>query len=133
MAHIQFMDELIKEYLLFRGFANTLKAFDADLKNDKEKSFRADKIIEQLMHNISAYDLSALRELWAHLEFHMFRKLESHFTPGVKKLENAVLKMYLVNAVVNSKQEKVVEFFTKLTPELHNQNEWKDWFSEFIN
>lgn len=129
MAHVQFMDELIKEYLLFRGFGGTLKAFDIDLKNDKEKSFRVDKIIEQLMHHVGAYDLSALRELWGHLDSYMFSKLESHFTPGVKKLENAVLKLYVVNAVVNNKQEKVVEFFGKMTPELQNQNEWKDWFS----
>lgn len=131
MAHAQFMDELVKEYLLFRGFGSTLKSFDVDLKNDKERSFRVDKIIEQLMHHISAYDLNALRELWGHLDSYMFSKLESHFTPGVKKLENAVLKMYLVNAVVNNKQEKVVEFFTKLTPELQNQSEWKDWFSKY--
>ena len=34
------MDELVKEYLLFRGFTGTLKALDADLKSDKDKAFR---------------------------------------------------------------------------------------------
>lgn len=46
----------------------------------------------------------------------------------VKKLENAVLKMYVINTVVNNKQDKMTEFFVKLTPELQNQIEWKDWF-----
>ncbi|KAJ8920303.1 hypothetical protein NQ315_011964 [Exocentrus adspersus] len=128
MAHVQFMDELIREYLLFRGFGATLKAFDAELKVDKEKSFRVDKIIDQLMQNINSYDLTSLRELWGHLDRHMFTKLESHFTPCVKKLENAILKMYLINAVANNKTDKVMEFFVKLTPELQNQSEWKDWF-----
>ncbi|KAJ8932675.1 hypothetical protein NQ318_021214 [Aromia moschata] len=86
MAHVQFMDEIIREYLLFRGFGSTLKAFDSELKTDKEKSFRVDKIIEQLLLFINNYDLNALRELWSHLESHMFTKLESHFTPGVKKI-----------------------------------------------
>nr|CAH7757087.1 unnamed protein product [Callosobruchus chinensis] len=36
--------------------------------------------------------------------------------------------MYLINAVANSKTEKVMEFFVKLTPDLQNQTEWKDWF-----
>lgn len=40
MTHIQFIDELIREYLLFRGFAGTLKTFDIELKQDKEKGFR---------------------------------------------------------------------------------------------
>ena len=34
------MDELVKEYLIYRGFSLTVKSFDADLKADKDKSFR---------------------------------------------------------------------------------------------
>jgi hypothetical protein len=48
----------------------------------------------------------------------------------VKKLENAVLKLYLVNCAVNNKTDKVMEFFLRMTPELQNQNEWKDWFGK---
>lgn len=40
MSHVQYVDELVKEYLLFRGFSQTLKAFDNDLKAEKEKGFR---------------------------------------------------------------------------------------------
>ena len=49
---------------------------------------------------------------------------------GVKKLENSVLKMFLVICAVNNKTDKVMEFFLRLTPELQNQNEWKDWFGK---
>lgn len=82
MAHAQFLDESIREYLLFRGFGATVKAFDSDLKNDKEKSFRVDKIIEQLLQFIFSYELHSLRELWSHLDSHMFTKLESNFIPS---------------------------------------------------
>ncbi|KAG5873290.1 hypothetical protein JTB14_028406 [Gonioctena quinquepunctata] len=128
MAHTQFLDEIIREYLIFRGFGNTLKAFDADLKGDKLKSFRPDKIVDQIMQFISNYDLASTRELWSHLNRHLFSKLESHFLPSIRKLENAVLKMYLINTVANNKPEKMMEFFMKMTPELQNQSEWKDWF-----
>ncbi|CAG9759738.1 unnamed protein product [Ceutorhynchus assimilis] len=128
MAHVQFMEELIREYLVFRGFASTLKSLEADLKTDKEKSFRVDKIIEQIMHLVSNYDLNGVRELWAHFENHIFNKIESHFAPSVKKLENAVLKLYVINAVSNNKPDKVIDFFLKMTPELQSQAEWKDWF-----
>ncbi|XP_043601251.1 WD repeat-containing protein 91 [Bombus pyrosoma] len=129
MSHIQYVDELVKEYLLFRGFSQTLKAFDNDLKAEKEKGFRVDKIVDQLMQYIYNYDLASLRELWGHLDMRMFSRLESHFTPAVRKLENAVLKMYLVNAAVNNKQDRIQEFFTKMTPELQGHSEWKEWFA----
>ncbi|CAG2069214.1 unnamed protein product, partial [Timema podura] len=43
-------------------------------------------------------------------------------------MENAVLKLYLVNAVTNNKPDKVVDFFNKYTVELQGQPEWKEWF-----
>ena len=39
----EFLDDLIREFLLFRGFAATLRAFDNDLKNEKERAFRPDR------------------------------------------------------------------------------------------
>lgn len=33
-------DELVREYLLFRGFTHTLRQLDAEIKADKEKGFR---------------------------------------------------------------------------------------------
>ncbi|XP_057658359.1 WD repeat-containing protein 91 [Diorhabda carinulata] len=128
MAHAQFLDEMIREYLLYKGFGSTLKAFDAELKADKMKSFRVDKIVDQLIYFINNYDLISLRDLWGHLNRHLFSKLESHYLPSVRKLENAVLKMFLINTVFNSKPDKMNEFFVKMTPELQNQAEWKDWF-----
>ena len=40
MSCIQQMDELVKEYLIFRGFTGTVRSFDVDLKSDKDKAFR---------------------------------------------------------------------------------------------
>lgn len=132
MAHIQFTDELVREYLIFRGFGGTLKAFDADLKLDKDKGFRVDKIVDQLLLHVYNYDLVGLKEAWNHLNARLFIRLEQHFAPTVKKLENAVLKFYLVNASENNKQDKITEFFTKLTSELVGQNEWKEWFGKEV-
>lgn len=41
------LDDLIKEYLLFRGFTSTLKAFENDIKADKDKSYRVSNINEK--------------------------------------------------------------------------------------
>lgn len=82
MAHIQYVDSLIREYMLFRGFSNSLKSFDTELKSDKDKGFRVDKIIEQILATINTQDLNALREIWSHLDGHLFSKLEHAFAAG---------------------------------------------------
>ena len=40
MAQLTYVDELIREYLLYRCFSNTLKVFETELKLDKDKGFR---------------------------------------------------------------------------------------------
>lgn len=82
MAHIQYVDSLIREYMLFRGFSNSLKQFDTDLKSDKDKGFRVDKIIDQILCAIYSHDLQLLREIWNHLDGHLFSKLEHAFASG---------------------------------------------------
>jgi len=34
------IDEFVKYYLIFRGFSTTLRNFEVELKNEKEKGFR---------------------------------------------------------------------------------------------
>nr|SVE93646.1 EOG090X0719 [Scapholeberis mucronata] len=129
MSCYQQMDELVKEYLLFRGFLGTVRALDLDLKSEKDKAFRPDKIIDQFVQYISQYDLVGLREYWNHFDQSVFERLDQNFMPAVKKMENSLLRMYLVNASTNGKQDKVNEFFDKLGNDLQHQIEWKEWFA----
>lgn len=68
--------------MLFRGFSNSLKIFDTELKSDKDKGFRVDKIIDQVMNAINVQDLQLLRDIWNHLDGHLFSKLEHSFASG---------------------------------------------------
>lgn len=56
-AAVPMLDDVIKEYLVFRGFSNTLKSFESDLKADKDKSFRVSYFKEispaAIQHNLS--------------------------------------------------------------------------------
>lgn len=49
----------------------------------------------------------------------------------VKKLECAVLKFYVINAVSNNKVDKVNDFLNKMTNEIQGQPEWKDWYGTY--
>lgn len=85
------------------------------------------------MQYVYSYDLGSLRELWSHLDTRMFSRLDIYFVPGIKKLENAVLKMYLVNAIVNNRHDRIQDFFNKMAPVLQGHAEWKEWFGTFLS
>lgn len=44
-------------YLLFRGFTNTLRSFDAERRNDGDRGLRVDKIVDQLFSFIEKYEV----------------------------------------------------------------------------
>lgn len=127
-AAVERTDELVREYLIFRGFTSTLKQFDADVKANKEKGFRVDKIVEQLQQFIQSFDLSGLRDYWVYLDRRLFSRLEDVYRPTVSKLKTSLYRYYLVYTIQTNRIDKAQEFFQKQASELQNQPEWKDWF-----
>lgn len=89
---------------------------------------QADKIVEQLMAYVGSHDLQHLREYWAHLNQRFFSRLEQRYAASVRKLEVSLLKLYIVNAHQNNRQDRVRDFFEKIGPELQNQLEFREWF-----
>ncbi|XP_063586753.1 WD repeat-containing protein 91-like isoform X2 [Penaeus indicus] len=128
MSHVQYLDELVKEYLLFRGFSQTLRSLDNELKIDKDKGFRVDRLVDQVVSHIQTFDLVGLRELWAHLDKRIFAHLPHTLLPCVRKLETSILRLYVVNTIQTNKPDKLVEFFEKMAQELQSQAEWREWF-----
>ncbi|XP_053320785.1 WD repeat-containing protein 91 [Spea bombifrons] len=122
-------DDLVREYLTFRGFTNTLKHFEADVKADREKGFRVDRIVEQLLQYIQCYDLNGMLDYWAYLERRLFSRLEDVYRPTIHKLKTSLFRYYLVYTVQTSRTDKAHEFFQKQAAELQNQAEWKEWFA----
>lgn len=58
----------------------------------------------------------------------MFTFLNVPLFIAVKKLENGLLKFYLVTAYSNNRGDKIIEFFQKMSSEIFQQSEWKEWF-----
>ncbi|KAL7853260.1 hypothetical protein AOLI_G00201040 [Acnodon oligacanthus] len=121
-------DDVVREYLIYRGFTSTLKHLDVEIKADKEKGFRVDKIIDQLQQFIQSYDLAGLKEYWGYLDRRLFCRLEDVYRPTVNKLRTSLFRYYLVHTVQMKNQEKTQEFFQKQAAELQGQVEWRDWF-----
>uniref|UniRef100_A0A3Q0RZE1 WD repeat-containing protein 91 n=1 Tax=Amphilophus citrinellus TaxID=61819 RepID=A0A3Q0RZE1_AMPCI len=123
-------DEHVREYLIYRGFTSTLKHLDNDIKADKEKGFRVDKIIDQLQQFVQSFDLSGLKDYWLYLDRRLFSRLEDVYRSTVNKLRISLYRYYVINTVQVSPRnlEKTQEFFQKQASELQGQAEWRDWF-----
>ncbi|CAI2175437.1 8981_t:CDS:10 [Funneliformis geosporum] len=128
MNSVQQVDELVKEYLLFRGFSNTFRAFEQECRNDKDKGFQADKIIEELNSYIASSDINGLLDYWKYLDLRYFSRLDARFFGSVKKFETSLLRNYLVYATQQKRRDKVIEFFDTFGTELNGNPEWSKWF-----
>jgi len=49
------IDEIIREYLLYRGLISTSKQLESELKNEKEKKFRVGCLNNRLKENCFSY------------------------------------------------------------------------------
>ncbi len=54
------LDESIKEYLVFRGFTNTLKQFELERKEDKDKGLKV-WIVDVWFHCTHTHNPSVFR------------------------------------------------------------------------
>ncbi|CAB1319115.1 unnamed protein product [Coregonus sp. 'balchen'] len=121
-------DEHVREYLIYRGFTSARKHLDSDIKADKDKGFRVDKIIDQLQLFIHNFDLNGLKDYWGYLDRRLFCRLEDVYRPTVSKLRISLFRYYVVYTVQLKNQEKTQEFFQRQAQELQGQSEWRDWF-----
>ncbi|XP_029301218.1 WD repeat-containing protein 91 isoform X2 [Cottoperca gobio] len=121
-------DEHVREYLIYRGFNGTLKHMDTEIKVDKEKGFRVDKIIDQLQQFVQSFDLFGLKEYWLYLDRRLFCRLEDVYRSTVNKLRTSLYRFYVINTIQRGNLEKTQEFFQKQALELQSQVEWRDWF-----
>jgi len=124
------IDELIKEYLIFRGFFNTFRNFDLESKNDRDKGFKAELVVEQLFSYINSSDINGLMEFWKYLDNRFFSQIDSRFCLTLKRMEINLLKYYIVVQIQKNKKEKILEFFNILGNELLGKPEWDhNWFA----
>ena len=81
------------------------------------------------MSLINGHDLTGLIELWNHFESKLFNRLDPIQSSAVSRLEAGLLKLFVINCIQSRRAEKVRDFFERMTPELQNQHEWRDWFA----
>ena len=131
MDMLPYVDSLIKEYFLFRGFNQTFYAFETECESDKFKVFNVEESVQLLLDTfLPNYQSKRLVSLCQFLESNIFSKLEPDLQKSFKRITASIYKKYIVHALQNKRTDKVTELFERVANRLRQQpEEWSPWFS----
>ncbi|XP_038685916.1 WD repeat-containing protein 91 homolog isoform X4 [Tripterygium wilfordii] len=131
MENMQYAEELIREFLVFRGFTNTLQAFEMELGTDIGKSFQVDKILDLIFSvYIPKFHAEKLVGLLSFFKQCFSSSTEIALIATLLKLEVSILRYYVVYALQSGRKDKVVEFFGMNGNDLlQRSTEWTPWFA----
>lgn len=131
MENMQYAEELVREFLVFRGFTNTLQAFEEDLSTDIGKGFEVDKIIDLIFSvYVPKFEAGKLVGLLTFLKQCFSSSSETVLITTLTKLEISVLRYYVIHALRSGREDKVVEFFGAYGNDMLQRNkDWTPWFA----
>ncbi|XP_020574127.1 WD repeat-containing protein 91 homolog isoform X2 [Phalaenopsis equestris] len=131
MENMQYAEELVREFIVFRGFTNTLQVFERELATDVGRSFQVDKIIELVFSvYVPKYQADKLVSLLSFFKQCFSSSSDMGFISMLSKLELSILRYYIVHALQTGRQDKVVEFFAENGNYLlQRREEWLPWFA----
>ena len=127
------VDELVMEYLLFRGFTQCFRVFESARRNDRLQFFNVARIVDQLFSFADRYDFKAMSSLWQFLDGRFFAHLDEIHASSVRTFARALQRDYIVNCIASGATQKAIEFFREYGQELNQTSmnggaDWSDWF-----
>ncbi|KAG4910585.1 hypothetical protein JHK87_056701 [Glycine soja] len=131
MEKMQHAEELVREFLVFRGFTNTLESYEAELRTDIGKGFEVDKILDLIFSlYVPKFHADSLLALLAFFKHYLSSSSDAPLASTLSKLETSLLRFYVVHAVQCNRNDKVVDFFTLYGAELlQRSQDWTNWFA----
>ncbi|OQV22387.1 putative WD repeat-containing protein 91 [Hypsibius exemplaris] len=122
------LNEWIADHLAERGYAATLRAFRADVKNDKTSS--VDALVDYLLNCITTLNFQSLNDTWNDLDKRLFSRLHADHAKAAVQLETRLLRLFMVTAVLRNNVKKAQECLEYManSPRLAEDLEMRDWF-----
>ncbi|XP_047255049.1 WD repeat-containing protein 91 homolog isoform X6 [Capsicum annuum] len=130
MENMLYAEELVREFLVFRGFTNTLQAFVKELGTDTGKGFQVDKILDLIFSiYVPKFQAESLFELLRFLK-QCFSSLETQLNSIISDLDVSIIRYYIIHAIQAGRKDKVIELFDIHGSELlQKDQEWASWFA----
>ncbi|XP_073315252.1 uncharacterized protein [Primulina huaijiensis] len=130
MEKMKFAEELVREFLVFRGFTSTLQCLERELSTDIGKGFQVDKILDLIFSvYIPKFEAEKLIDLLGFFK-KCFSYSDSSWIATISKLDESILRYYIVNALKCARKDKVLDFFGVFGNDLlHRDESWISWFA----
>ncbi|AQK65127.1 WD repeat-containing protein 91-like protein [Zea mays] len=130
MENMRYAEELVREFLVFRGFTSTLQAYETELSTEIGRNFQGDKIVDLVFSEyVPKYQLDKLLGLFAFFKQCFMSPADTELFSTLVKLELSVLRYYVINALKSGRQDKVIEFFGESGNYLmQKRGDWLAWF-----
>merc|ERR1712137_546161 len=123
------LDNLFKEYLLYRGMTQSLATFQQELQQDRMKELEAERISKELFRLITEFKLSYFLDFWKYLDDALFSRVDRKYLTTAQDLEASLFKYYIANAIQANQTPRVHEFFQVCVDRLSGDERWATWFS----
>lgn len=135
MENMQYAEELVREFLVFRGFTNTLQAFESELCTDIGKGFQVDKLFNLIFSvYVPKFQAENLIGLLSFFKQCFSSSSETVFIATLSKLEVSILRYYVVHAIQSGRNDKVLEFFGMEGNDLLQKGQdWTTWFGGSVS
>ncbi|XP_078174057.1 uncharacterized protein LOC144567759 [Carex rostrata] len=131
MENMRYAEELVREFLIFRGFTATLQSFESESSTDIGRNFDVDKILDLIFSlYIPKFQPDKLLSLLNFFKQCLTSPSETSLLSALSKLELSVLRYYVVYALKSSRPDKVSEFFgLNGNYLLEKREDWLPWFA----
>ncbi|PIA34442.1 hypothetical protein AQUCO_03700007v1 [Aquilegia coerulea] len=131
MENMLYAEELVREFLIFRGFTNTLQVYQTELSTDIGKGFDVDKLLDLVFSvYVPKYQAEKLVALLSFFKQYVSTIPETALLSTLLKLETSILRYYIVQAMQSGRKDKVVEFLgTSGNDLLQRGQDWISWFA----
>mmetsp|Transcript_8567 Transcript_8567/g.11931 ORF Transcript_8567/g.11931 Transcript_8567/m.11931 type:complete len:390 (-) Transcript_8567:2703-3872(-) len=111
-------DNMVAEYLLYRGFTQTFQSFESEKSKDKTKRFDVSRIVETIFSDLNNFEIENHVLFWDFLSKRFFFHLDSEHLALCSVLKVDLLKYYLINAYKTKNKDKITDFFSMYSHEI---------------
>jgi len=127
MADGEYAEELIVEYLQFRGFAACANELQKEraVRKDTPPWLRVEAVVERVLHHASALDAPRMTAMWGHLARLLL--CTSTVAPVARQLEGDLFRVYMVNAINASRFDALDSFLQSHVAAQSPASDWTDW------
>uniref|UniRef100_A0A9I9CQC0 WD repeat-containing protein 91 homolog n=1 Tax=Cucumis melo TaxID=3656 RepID=A0A9I9CQC0_CUCME len=131
MENMQYAEELVREFLVFRGFTSALQSYESELSTDIGKGFQVDRILDLIFSvYIPKFEAEKLVGLLGFFKQCLASSSDNTLLSTVSKLEVSILRYYMVHAIQSGRTDKVLEFLKIHGNDLlQRTKDWTPWFA----